>query len=424
MLNEVQERKKIGVYCRVSTREQAILGYGIGVQESKIMGYIELYDKKPDSIIFYIDDGISAKNMNRLQMKRLIKDVEDGIIDEIIIYKLDRLSRNVIDVYEFIENLVKLNCNLISVMDNIDIYTANGRMLIGILAIIAQWERETIKERTEDGLINACEQGKFPVGYTPYGYTKKNSILSIDENTSLVIKKIFALACHGQTIKEIQEYLIEEGIKINDAYINTDGLKKILQKPIYYGLFDYKGKQYYNVAPAIVSKEIFKKANKAISKRFKTFDNTKYYFANKVRCTCGEILNRVSTQKKNKTYYYYYCESCKKRIGQTKLIEDVLPDIFSHINSTTLEKLTKKNLFKIQSLNKKMNQTYDSYIHGKISIKIYASTMTSLESKRKSLEAENMIKNTSHYTEWQNYNDIEKKNLYYCQLRELLSTWI
>lgn len=411
MINEMQdERKKVGVYCRVSTREQAVYGYGIGVQKSKIIGYIELYDKNPDSITYYIDEGISAKNMNRFEMKRLIKDVEDGAIDEIIIYKLDRLSRNVIDVYEFIEKLLYLNCNLISIMDNINIHTANGRMLIGLLAIIAQWERETVKERTEDGLINACEQGKFPVGYTPFGYKKKDSVLSIEENSASIIKRIFELACQGQTMKEIQNYLIEENIKINKAYITTDGLKKLLQKHIYYGNFVYKGTQYNKVVPAIISKETFDLANKTISKRFKTFDNTKYYFGNRVRCACGEILNRVSTQKKKKTYYYYYCESCRKRIGQTKLIEDVLPNIYANINASTIESLTKKNLFKIQALNKKMNETYDSYILGKIGIKIYASTMTILESTRKALEAENVIKNTIHYTEWQNYSDIEKKN--------------
>ena len=86
MLNEVEEKRRIGVYCRVSTREQAIYGYGIGVQKSKIIGYIELFDKNPETINYYIDEGISAKNMNRFEMKRLIKDVEDGLIDEIIIY--------------------------------------------------------------------------------------------------------------------------------------------------------------------------------------------------------------------------------------------------------------------------------------------------------------------------------------------------
>ena len=300
-------------------------------------------------------------------------------------------------------------------MDNIDIHTANGRMLIGLLAIIAQWERETITERTEDGLINACEQGKFPIGYIPFGYSKKNSVLSIDKTTSIIVRKIFELACNGLTIKEIQKYLIDENIKVNKSFIKPDALKKIIQKPIYYGKFIYKGSEYYNVVPAIISKEIFSKANKTISKRFKMYDNSKYYFGNKVRCSCGEILNRVSTQKKEKTYYYYYCEKCRKRIGQVKLINDVLPDIFAEVNSTTLEMHTKRNFNKIQALNKKMNETYHSYTNGIISVKVYASTMTGLEAERKSLEAEELVKKCKHYTEWLSYTDIEKKNSFYRQ---------
>lgn len=77
------------------------------------------------------------------------------------------------DVYEFIKKLMEKECNLIAVVDNIDIHSANGRLIVGILAIIAQWERETVIERTNDALVQMCEQGKFPIGYTPLGYKKE-----------------------------------------------------------------------------------------------------------------------------------------------------------------------------------------------------------------------------------------------------------
>ena len=420
MLNEVQERKRIGVYCRVSTREQAVYGYGIGVQKTKIQGYLELYDRTPDSIVYYIDEGISAKDMHRTEMTRLIKDVEAGLIDEIIIYKLDRLSRSVIDVYEFIEQLLKLDCNLISIMDNIDIHTANGRMLIGLLAIIAQWERETIKERTADGLINCCEQGKFPIGYTPYGYNRNNNVLTINEQEAKEIRKIFELACNGNTIKEIENIFSKASDRIeNGRKMLPKSIKRILIKRLYLGEFIYKGTEYNNVVPQIIPLKVFNKANKMISKRFKQYDNNKYYFGNSVRCLCGNILVKSSTCKKEKTYYYYYCEHCRKRINQEKILNSVLPDIYANLNNQTIKKSLKRNDNKIQQINKKMNTVFENYSRGKIDIKIYVLTMTRLEVERKSLEAEDYVKNSVHYTEWDNYNDIEKRKfikLSACQL--------
>ena len=151
-LDDCSKKLRIAVYCRVSSREQALYGYGIDAQKSKIDAYLSLFDVEVEEVNYYIDEGISAKNLNRPEVKRLIKDVKEDKVDAIYIYKLDRLSRSVIDIYNMIEMLIDHKCNLVAVMDNIDINSANGRLFVGILAIIAQWERETIIERTNDGL--------------------------------------------------------------------------------------------------------------------------------------------------------------------------------------------------------------------------------------------------------------------------------
>ena len=93
-------------------------GYGIDAQKSKIDAYLSLFDVEVEEVNYYIDEGISAKNLNRPEVKRLIKDVKEDKVDAIYIYKLDRLSRSVIDIYNMIEMLIDHKCNLVAVMDN------------------------------------------------------------------------------------------------------------------------------------------------------------------------------------------------------------------------------------------------------------------------------------------------------------------
>ena len=90
----------------------------------------------------------------------MLNDIENDEIDEIIIYKLDRISRSVLDVYYLLNNLLSKDVNLVAILDNLDIKTANGRMVIGILAIFAQWERENTIERTNDGLLRMAREGR------------------------------------------------------------------------------------------------------------------------------------------------------------------------------------------------------------------------------------------------------------------------
>ena len=397
--------KKVGVYCRVSTREQAVYGYGIEVQKSKIQGYIDLFDIYPTTVDYFIDEGISAKNMNRKEMKRLLEAVKAKEINVIIIYKLDRLSRNVMDVYDFIETLQTYECNLISVMDNIDIYTATGRMLVGLLAIIAQWERETVIERTMDGLTGSAEAGKYPISHTPLGYIREDNHLLIDPIKSKIIIKIFELACAGTTIKEIERYMIENYPE--DAK-EVRGVKKILMRKLYYGYFEYHGTVYTNTVPAIINKDIYDKAQQVISKRFKVNDSKKYWFGNKAKCICGEILDKVSTRKKTKKYFYYYCKHCNKRINQDKLLFQVLPEIYEHYSLLNHAAISRSAASKIKAINAKMNEQYEAYLLNKIGIKAYVMTMSRLNMELEAFESIKESQNLATRTEWTTLSDQAK----------------
>ena len=156
-------KRIIAMYLRVSTLDQARNGYGLGDQEVQCKKYIDLY-YSDDEVEIYKDDGYSAKNLERPEMARMLDDMKSGKIHTIIAFKLDRLTRNVVDTYKLIKQVMAYDCSLVAVVDRLDITSANGRMFVGLLSLISQWEREVISERTIAGLEQMARSGKYPCG--------------------------------------------------------------------------------------------------------------------------------------------------------------------------------------------------------------------------------------------------------------------
>ncbi|MDF9825750.1 site-specific DNA recombinase [Breznakia sp. PF5-3] len=419
-MSEIKKKNyNVGVYCRVSTQEQAESGFGIDVQMSKINAYLSLFDYELENITYYIDEGISAKDMKRKRLQALLKEVENGNIDLVIIYKLDRLSRSVIDVYKIIELLNNNNCNLIAVMDQLDISSANGRMMVGMLAIISQWERETISERTNDGMIQMAKQGLFPRGgKPPFGYIRgENNKLEINEEEAILIRTAFKMACDGCNMSEIQRYLSDKGKK----YVKSDAIKILIQNKVYYGDFYFKGVKYTNITPPIISKKMYLDANKSISRLLCHKDNEKYYFSYLLKCQSGHSLLSKSTKKPTRRYYYYVCEECQnQRINQQVIIEEVLFRLITNSFHKDYTKFEKRCFTRIKSINNSIEEAYTDYINSRLDAKTYAFTLSKLETDKKN--EMDKIKNikVSNYIDWISMSDRERKYFVQNNVKEIV----
>ena len=133
----------VGLYCRVSTEEQAASGFSIDHQQSRLKAYCESQGWAKYSL--YTDDGYTGTNLNRPQMQRMMKDIETGKIDTVLVYKLDRLSRHQKDVLYLLEDLFEhYGVVFKSATEPFDTSTPLGRAMIGILAVFGQLERDTI----------------------------------------------------------------------------------------------------------------------------------------------------------------------------------------------------------------------------------------------------------------------------------------
>ena len=161
----------VGIYVRVSTEEQALSGFSIRAQIDKLIDYCKLKDWTIFDI--YKDEGISGKNIkDRKELNRLIDDIKNNKVNNVLVYKIDRLTRSTKDLIDLVELFNKYNCSFNSFTENIDTYSATGRMFIKIIGIFAEFERENIVERVRLGLERKVKEG----------YTRKYSVIRLHTN--------------------------------------------------------------------------------------------------------------------------------------------------------------------------------------------------------------------------------------------------
>ena len=134
-------------------------------------------DPRAADIKIYADKGFSGKNTNRPQFEELMKDINDGLVDKVIVYRLDRFSRSIADFGQAWENLQKRNVEFISINEKFDTSTPMGRAMLHIIMVFAQLERETIAERVKDNYYSRIKQGNWPGGPAPLVLTMPISLM-------------------------------------------------------------------------------------------------------------------------------------------------------------------------------------------------------------------------------------------------------
>lgn len=259
---------KVGLYARVSTDEQAKEGYSIGAQCKKLQQYAELNDW---SGVLYVDDGYSAKDLNRPQAIQLFKDIEDKKIDTVVVYKLDRLTRNVKNLYELMDLFDKNDCKLISLTESLDTSSASGRFFITMLGAMAQWERETIGERTFVGMKEAIKAGKVN-GRAPFGYRKEDGKFTIHEQEADMVRTMFDKYNRGIGVDTIIKEFQKDGLVPIDKPWDATKVFRILENRAYVGDFvvtfrDGEVNINKGVFPPIVSDELFDSTNEMLQRK-------------------------------------------------------------------------------------------------------------------------------------------------------------
>lgn len=383
------EKKKCGLYMRVSTEDQAREGFSLPEQKERLESFCKF--KGYEIIDYYQDAGISAKTGNhRPEFERLKDDIKSKRINTIVALKLDRITRSIYDWENLMTFLDENDAYLDCVNDEINTTSANGKMISRLLMSVSQNEIERTSERTKVGLAGAIKCGHIP-HIAPLGYKHEDKKLVIDYATKDVIVRIFDLYYNGYSYQKISNLFNEEKVLGKDNWRDST-IQTILENEIYKGDFIHgkrtKNPTYYeNVVEPIISKEMWADCQVHKKKNSRSYQRTlTYLYLQKLKCPkCNRILGGKATTKKNgKTYFYYYCNDCKIQFKENVINEyfeqfiDELTEYDSVVNQFFLPMIKQKFDEPKEQLEKEINNQKSklerikkAYINGAFELKEY-----------------------------------------------------
>jgi site-specific DNA recombinase len=406
------------IYVRVSTEEQVQEGYSIRAQEQKLKDYARI--KEWSIFNIYADEGISGKNIiERPAINRMIEDVKSGKVNNVVVFKIDRLTRSVSDLVYLVNLFNEYDCTFNSLMESIDTQTASGRMFIKIIGIFAEFERENIIERTRLGFERKAREGYSLCSHKKsYGYNrpKGEKIQTINEEEAEIVKEIFDMfICQSMAFTGIAKRLNIKNIKtkFNTSW-NNQNIKNVLTNCNYVGKVRYSlkdKKRYFETEgkhEPIITEELFKQAQDIISKMPKISKTKKpkdnNYFVGMLICEkCGKKLSTHNQYYKRKdgimsVHCHYRCESsafkaCSNHNISHEKLEKAFIKYINIINDfNTIDKIGLEKQEKVKKDNLELIQNYKNKLHKietreKEAIDLYISAEIDFESYREMKKA-------------------------------------
>ena len=220
----------------------------------------------------YDDGGFSGGNMNRPALKQLLEDIAAGLIDTIVVYKVDRLTRSLTDFAKMVEAFDEKGVSFVSVTQQFNTTTSMGRLTLNVLLSFAQFEREVTGERIRDKIAASKKKGMWMGGLVPLGYDLKGRGLVVNPKQAKIVLEIFAQYLRLGSVAELKRYLDQRRIRTKlrtsvggrtfggEPYARG-GLYKLLRNEVYIGRIAHRGQSYAGQHPAIIESEIWNKVS-------------------------------------------------------------------------------------------------------------------------------------------------------------------
>lgn len=375
---------KTAIYIRVSTDEQVEEGYSIQAQKVRLEAYA--LSQGWDIIGYYVDEGISAKNLERPELKRLLNHIENGVVDCVLVYKLDRLTRSVLDLYQLLNKFEKYDCKFKSATEVYDTTTAMGRLFLTLVAALAQWERENLGERVRMGLQQKASEGKWTPNIAPLGYDLNGDTLNINHEEALIVKQIFELYISGMGMHKLSRYLNEHNLLTRKGKKwQSAQVQYILTNPVYIGTSRYNftvNKNNYmempNSVPAIIPEDIYIQTQNTLKKRKELHPRSgtsEFIFSTLLVCArCGKkLIGRPSSVVRGEKKYYSYNYICRGKMNgecdlpginenflETRLLEQMnewnLRESIEQVSAATESQSNENSKDKINQLNDSLSK--------------------------------------------------------------------
>lgn len=422
---------RVALYIRVSSQEQ-VEGYSIGEQTERLNKYAEAMEWTVYKT--YVDPGYSGGNINRPGLNEMIRDIESGGIDAVIVYKLDRLSRSQFDTLYLIEKVFLANdTDFISMTESFSTKSSIGKAMIGFLAVFAQLEKDKINERTLMGKEARAKEGKWgggssePIGYD---YNPATEELTVNEYEKMQILEAVDLFLKGTPLRTIERLFLSKGYTYRGRSGKTNTwdpkrFKYVFSNKLYLGYIRYRGEWYKADHEPIMDEETFDKVQKLLTQRAEMFEKHKQrsagqttYLGGMIYCKqCGGKYAKTSWPQRNGSQTVLYtCYSrsnkvprmvkdpnCKNKNWKMQELDDIVfgeikkfamdPERISRIKQEKKE--TKKEPNKIDIIEKKIKEIDDQisrfmdlYGIGRFTIDQVSSKVDPLNEMRNGLQRE------------------------------------
>jgi site-specific DNA recombinase len=339
--------KRVAIYLRVSTSEQFEEGYSLREQGVRLKHYCENQGYEVYNV--YEDAGISGKNITgRPGIKSLLSDDTKGKFDLVLVWKLNRISRKLLDILNIVELLNKNGIAFRSLTESFETETTTGRLNLNIMGAIGEFERETIAENVKMGLLARAREGRWNggvvLGYDIVeipneGKKRKNTRLEINEKEANTVRRIFELYSQGHGYKAVVNRINKEGVKTKrNGEFAVSTVKEILQNPVYIGKIRYNVRQDWskkrrnniNANPIlsdgqhepIIDMETWNKVQVILKERSKKHNkiyDSEFPLTGILRCPicgAGMTINRSTAKRQDGTRRineYYSCGNWKNK---------------------------------------------------------------------------------------------------------------
>ena len=239
------QKLRCAVYTRKSSEEGLEMEFNsLEAQRESCEAYVasqraEGWLLAPDR---YDDGGFSGGTLDRPALKRLLTDIEAGKVDVVVVYKIDRLSRSLMDFSRLVEVFDQHKVTFVSVTQSFNTTTSMGRLTLNILLSFAQFEREVIGERIRDKFAASRKRGMWMGGWAPLGYEVKDRKLIVNEVDARLVRSIFQRFLEVGSATTLARQLIAENIRNKYGKLIDKGmLYKLLNNPVYVGVAMHKG---------------------------------------------------------------------------------------------------------------------------------------------------------------------------------------
>ena len=325
---QMNDRRKVAGYVRVSTQRQNVEGDSLEAQKNAIKRNLDYQFGSTCEVVFYVEGGKSAKNQNRPELQKLRAYIANGEVNTVICTKLDRITRSILDFAELWEFFNEHEVEFISINERVESSTAMGRAMLAIIMVFAQLEREVTGERTKATMMDRASRG-LSNGGCKYGYVSdpnERGKLIPDPEWAEIMKVNFfdaleRLGSAGAVQRELAQkskIMVPKRPTRSGRYIGGKPFTKqqvvrILRNPIYVGQINWGDVIQENCHEPIVSREQFERVQAILDQTTKHHANRHksrgrgYSLRGLVRCGCGAMMTPKSANGRSRKHHYYEC---------------------------------------------------------------------------------------------------------------------